>query len=337
MLLISLLTAVTLADSTPSQKTLARLLAEHERRTQSEAGNLLGGGALRLPDLSAAKVQRDATRARAVVNELDLLKPTELSADEWLTSRILRFDLLTPIENARYDGISFAFITPYQSPLSSLASTFARLPLATEADTHRYLGMVDSLPMLADTVRAKLESRRASKVLLPKDEIRLIVPFLRAFAPPAAQSPFLPSAARMDALPPDTRTAFTTALTTRLDGAVRTAFDRLATWLEGPYLAEAPTTVGLSQYPDGAAFYRALVRRATTMDVTAEQVHAIGLAEVARIDSAMTAIRAELGFQGTKAEFHAQLARDPKFFAKVPEEFGEKLMYHDARIRPRIG
>jgi uncharacterized protein (DUF885 family) len=337
MFLLTLLTAVTLADSTPSQKTLARLLAEHERRTQSEAGNLLGGGALRLPDLSAAKVQRDATRARAVVNELDLLKPAELSADEWLTSRILRFDLLTPIENARYDAISFAFITPYQSPLSSLASNFARLPLTTEADTRRFLGMVDSLPMLADTVRAKLESRRANKVLLPKDEIRLIVPFLRAFAPPAAQSPFLPGAARLEALPPATRTAFTTALTTRIDGPVRAAFDRLASWLDGPYLAEAPTTVGLSQYPDGAAFYRTLVRRATTMDVTAEQVHAIGLAEVARIDSAMTAIRAELGFQGTKAEFHAQLAKDPKFFAKVPEEFGEKLMYHDARIRPRIG
>ncbi len=323
-------------DSTPSQKALARLIAEHERRIQSEAGNLLGGGALRLPDLSAAKVQRDAARARALVNELDALKPAELSADEWLTSRVLRFDVLTPIENARYDAISFAFITPYQSPLSSLASTFARLPLRTDADTRRYLGMVDSLPMLADTVRAKLEARRTNKVLLPKDEVRLIVPFVRGLGSAAAQSPFVPGAARLDALSPEARAAFTTALATRLDGPVRAAFERLATWLEGPYLAEAPTAVGLAQYPDGAAFYRTLVRRATTLDVTAEQVHAIGLAEVARLDSAMAAIRAELGFAGTKQEFHTQLAKDPKFFAKVPEEFGDKLMYHDARIRPRI-
>ena len=50
----------------------------------------------------------------------------------------------------------------------------------------------------------------------------------------------------------------------------------------------------------------------------------------------MALVRGELGFTGTKAEFHAKLRQDPRFYAKTPEEFGEKLAYHDARIRTRI-
>jgi uncharacterized protein (DUF885 family) len=79
------------------------------------------------------------------------------------------------------------------------------------------------------------------------------------------------------------------------------------------------------------------VRSHTTLEVTPEQVHQTGLAEVARIDSLMAVVRTELGFTGTKAEFHERLRHDPRFFAKTPEEVGERLMRHDARIRPRIG
>jgi uncharacterized protein (DUF885 family) len=338
-MLAFLLAAVSLAfpvDSTPSAKTLARLLAEQEQRMKSEGQGLLGGGEPRLPDLSTARVRRNAERAQTVVRELDALVPKELTPDEWITSRILRFEQAGAIEESRYHPISFAFITPYQSPLSSLPGTFAQLPLTSPQDADRYLAMVDSLAILADTIRGKLEERRARKVLLPKDEIRLVAPWVRGFAPEAARSPFLPSPERLARLPEAVRSAFAAALGTRLDTRVRPALERLAVYLEGPYLAEAPTAVGLGQYTEGPSYYRALVRRSTTMDVTPEQVHAIGLAEVARIDSAMTAIRQEIGFTGTRAEFHAQLAKDPRFFAKVPEEFGEKLMYHDARIRPRI-
>ncbi|MBK8246616.1 MAG: DUF885 domain-containing protein [Gemmatimonadetes bacterium] len=335
-LLLAAIALATPADSTPSAKTLARLLAEQEQRMKSEGQGLLGGGEARMPDLSTARVVRNAERARTIVNTLDALVPKELTADEWLTSRILRFEHVAAIEEGRYHHISFAFITPYQSPLSALSGTFAQLPLTSQRDADRYLAMIDSVAILADTIRGKLEERRARKVLLPKDEIRLVVPFVRGFAPVASQSPFLPSPERLARLPESVRASFATALGARLDSKVRPAFERLAAYLEGPYLAEAPTAVGLGQYPDGPSYYRALVRRSTTMDVTPEQVHAIGLAEVARIDSAMAAIRAELGFTGTREAFHAQLGKDPRFFAKVPEEFGAKLMYHDARIRPRI-
>ena len=324
-------------DSTAAARRLAQLVAQQERWMTEANANLLGGGEAKLPDLSTAAVRRAAERAQGVVAALDSLRRDELTLDEWTTTRLLRFEQEAAIDEARYHGISFAFITPYQSPLSSIPSLFGRVPLGTAAEAARYLRLLDSIPMVIDTIIGKLEDRRARHVLLPREEIRLVAPFVRSFAAAAERSPFRPAAARLARLPEAERRRVVAAIDTRITRTVTPAFERLAAYLEGPYRSEAPADVGLSRYPEGEAYYRALVRRSTTMDVTPEQVHAIGLAEVARLDSLMATVRARLGFTGTKAEFHAQLATDPRFFATTPEEFGARLMLHDARIRPRVG
>jgi len=72
--------------------------------------------------------------------------------------------------------------------------------------------------------------------------------------------------------------------------------------------------------PGGGAYYEHLVRHFTTLDVTPEEVHELGLQEVARIQAAMDAVIAEVGFEGSFADFLAFLRTDPQFYAKTPEE-----------------
>jgi uncharacterized protein (DUF885 family) len=74
----------------------------------------------------------------------------------------------------------------------------------------------------------------------------------------------------------------------------------------------------------------------TTLDLAPGEIHATGLAAVDSLNAEMAKVRDALGFVGTNAEFHAQLRRDPRFFAATPEEFGRRLMIHDARIRPHV-
>ena len=114
------------------------------------------------------------------------------------------------------------------------------------------------------------------------------------------------------------------------------AVARLVTLLENPYATRAPARVGLSHYPGGAAYYRWFVRWHTTLETNPAEVHAIGLREIARIHRGMAAIRRQVGFAGTQARFHSQLARDPTFFATTPEEFGERLMSHATRLEPLL-
>ncbi len=339
ILALALLSAAVPLDSTPSARTLARLVTEYEQRMVEDEPFLRARSGMRvehLPDLSAARIARDAARARDVVRRIDLLVPKELSPDEWITSRILRWELVQVIETGRFQGLSFAAVTPYASPLRSIPALLATQRLTSASELDHYLALVDEVGAMADTIREGLEARRVRKILLPKDELRLVIPFVRGFIQPPERSPFGVTGERLASVDAARREEFQTALGARIATRVNPALERLAAYLDGPYRHEAPDKVGVGQYPGGDLYYRALVRQHTTLDATPDAVHRIGLAEVARIDSAMSTIRAELGFTGTKAEFHAQLRRDPRFFAKTPEEFGEKLMYHDARIRTRI-
>jgi uncharacterized protein (DUF885 family) len=72
--------------------------------------------------------------------------------------------------------------------------------------------------------------------------------------------------------------------------------------------------------PNGQAFYKAQIEKYTTLDLTAQQIHDIGLKEVARIDSEMVANMRRSGFKGSMPEFFKFLRTDPQFYAKTPRE-----------------
>jgi uncharacterized protein (DUF885 family) len=85
-------------------------------------------------------------------------------------------------------------------------------------------------------------------------------------------------------------------------------------------MPNARESLGASELPDGDEYYRAQIRHFTTLDLTAEEIHQTGLEEVARIRGEMEAIIAEVGFDGTFAEFLDFLRTDPRFYPKTAEE-----------------
>jgi uncharacterized protein (DUF885 family) len=86
------------------------------------------------------------------------------------------------------------------------------------------------------------------------------------------------------------------------------------------YIPGARPTTGASELPEGRAYYEHLVRHFTTLDVTPEQVHEIGLAEVKRIRAEMEQIVQQVAFQGSFPEFLEHLRTDPRFYAATPDE-----------------
>ncbi|MBI1339822.1 DUF885 family protein [bacterium] len=106
-----------------------------------------------------------------------------------------------------------------------------------------------------------------------------------------------------------------------LDNAVRTAmleemkpgYDRLIAWLEADRAKASETPLGSSGLPDGAAYYQAMLRQQTTTDLTADQIHELGLAEVARIHAEMEAIKQKVGFEGSLPEFFDAMRADKRF------------------------
>jgi uncharacterized protein (DUF885 family) len=86
------------------------------------------------------------------------------------------------------------------------------------------------------------------------------------------------------------------------------------------YLPNTRTTLAAAAMPDGEAFYQAQIEKHTTLTLTPEQIHDIGLAEVARIQAEMEAIKKQANFTGTMTQFFEFLRTDPQFYARTPRE-----------------
>jgi uncharacterized protein (DUF885 family) len=98
------------------------------------------------------------------------------------------------------------------------------------------------------------------------------------------------------------------------------AWQRLRAYVAGPYRARARAGIGISSLPDGRAYYQTLIRRLTTTDRTPEEIHALGLKEVERIEAAMTAAMRQTGYTGSLEEFGRYLADSPQQHFRSKEE-----------------
>jgi len=101
---------------------------------------------------------------------------------------------------------------------------------------------------------------------------------------------------------------------------VMPAYERVAAFMEQEYYPAAREAIGASSLPMGADYYGAMVRYYTTLDVTPDEVHQLGLSEVARIRAEMETVIQQSGFEGSFAEFLAFLRSDPQFYAKSEKE-----------------
>jgi uncharacterized protein (DUF885 family) len=121
------------------------------------------------------------------------------------------------------------------------------------------------------------------------------------------------------------------AATVIRDGVVA-GYRRLLDFYRAEYLPRARATIGASELPNGRAYYAHQVHRFTTLELSPEEIHRIGLAEVERIAGEMQAVIRQVGFRGDFAAFLASLRSDPRFYPKS----GEELLMDAAWIAKRI-
>jgi uncharacterized protein (DUF885 family) len=147
------------------------------------------------------------------------------------------------------------------------------------------------------------------------------------------RSPFFrPFTRYPDGVPETARERLTAAVRTAIADTVIPAYRRLAAFFNDEYLPATRTTVGAWDLPDGRDFYAHRARFFTTTDLTPEEIHEIGVSEVARIRAEMDAIIEQVGFRGSFNDFLEYLRTDPKFYY----ETGEELLRSYEAIAKRI-
>ena len=97
-------------------------------------------------------------------------------------------------------------------------------------------------------------------------------------------------------------------------------FKKIKTFFDNEYLPKTRTTIGVSNFPDGLAYYQDRVHHYTTTDKSYEEIYQLGLQEVARIKNEMLQVIKDANFTGTLQEFIAYLRSDPKFYAPTADQ-----------------
>ena len=288
----------------------------------------------RLPP-SFEELDREAFWAHSIIERADAIERDSLSHLERQTLEIVRWNAWVETQSPRLYWY-YSPLMPSRSPLRSVRERAQRTVVTDGDSSAAYLERVAGAGAVLDALHQQVRGRLERGIVLPAEQIDRVLPLVRSFAAAAEQHPLWLDSERLSELEPDDAERVQERLRELIGTEVAPRAAALAHYVDSTVRRHAPDAVGWWQYPGGKEAYRIATRIQTTLDVTPEQVHQIGLDGVAELNRQMALIRTELGWQGTKAQFHDHLREDERFYVSTPDEFGERLLEFDARILPLI-
>lgn len=343
-----LLAALTLAAAVPTHAqtsaqnpALHQLFAdEWERGLRESPENASYNGDPRFNDrwtdfsLSAIAVREGEDRA--ALEKLHAIDRKTLSAADQLDYDTFEWNLQRSIERQKF--------REYQQPIShqggpQTADGIAEvLPFATVKDYQDWLKRLQALPKTIDQIIVLMQEGVKAGNLPPRVLMQRVPaqiagqvvddPAKSAFYKPFLKFPDSISQAERGKLQADAKRV--------IASDVVPAYRKLQAYFNGEYLPKTRESIAATDLPNGKAYYDFLARYYTTTELSAEQIHAIGLKEVARIRAEMEKVKAQAGFKGTLGEFFTYLRTDPKFFHKTPDELLTAYRALSKRIDPEL-
>jgi uncharacterized protein (DUF885 family) len=275
----------------------------------------------RLPGVTPADVERRAARARLFQERLEAIDRARLSTPDRVSYDMFAADLGNELAAYEFN----AWLMPLNAE-GSFHSSFARLPaempLESVRDYESYVARLRAFPRYAAEHVALLRQGLASGYTLPAVVMDGFDQTIRVHVvEDVEQSVFWrPFASFPAAIPAGEHDRLRAAGRAAIAEAILPSYRSFLDFMLGTYIPGCRNSVGASELPNGRAYYAQRVRHFTTLDVTPEQVHQIGLREVARIKAEMLEVLKQVGWQQGLPAFLDFLRTDPRFYAKTPEE-----------------
>jgi len=289
-------------------------------------------------ELSLSDEHRERQRAhnRWLLGELERIPATQLSPTEQITHVLLGWRARDWLEGLAYPYHQHsAFIHLGGGIAFSLVEVAGAQPFRNEADYRAWFRRVQRYPAFLASVERVMRDGAAAGITTPRVLVERTLEQLEALAPEdmaksALWRPILRFPRAIDA---ETRARLEADYRGILADEMFPALRRLARFVRSDYLPVARTTDGFGALPGGDTMYRRVVREATTTDMTPDDVHALGLSEVKRIQAAFVAAAQQAGFTGKMSEVDAWLRGKPENY---PFTSSEQVIEHLKAIHARI-
>ncbi|MBB4126125.1 uncharacterized protein (DUF885 family) [Xanthomonas translucens] len=337
-------TAATPGDAATRFKAL--YLREWKWRQEQSAGaddeDSQGAAADHLPKVDLATQNQRTAYWQQVLRELDAIDQAQLSAQDQVNYQVYRQQIAVFLDQQRFR----AWEMPFNSDTAfwSNLGFSARATLRSRDDYQRYLKVLADIPRYFDEQIVNMRAGLARGFSQPKVTLAGRDQSIADVADASGEANlfYTPFKQMPASIPADVQAQLRQQARDAIAHSVVPAYTELLRFMREEYQPKARTTLSGEALPDGKDYYRAQIREYTTLELSPDQIHQIGLQEVAKLRKDMDQTIAASGFvapkgQATFPAFLKFLRTDPQFYPKTPEELLKQAAWIAKRVDAKVG
>lgn len=255
--------------------------------------------------------------AKQWLEKLDAIDVSDLEGQTRLSFEILHRSLLLELEGAKFrtDLMPLNQFNSIASAVAQMGSGSSAQPFKTVQDYDNWRKRASRVPELFAQMQSNMREGMKTGMVQPKVLMAKVVPQLDALITKDAESSLFwqPIKNLPKTISADDQSRLKREYQTLIGAELLPAFVELRRFVHDEYLPACRDSVGIDSLPNGKAIYAYLAKTSTTTELAPEEIHAIGLAEVARIHAEMRGVMQQVGFKGTLQAFFKFMDTDKQF------------------------
>lgn len=290
----------------------------------------------RWSDYSAAEQERETQHARQEIRVFEAIDTAGFPEQEVLNRTLMLRQLREAVEEARFKSWEMP-VDQMNGIQLGIPGVMTQMPLRTVKDYENYLARLHGIPQVLEQVTANMRQGMADHLMQPK----YLLEKAAAQTDDIAKKPLTSSvfAEPLQKFPKDFSPSDQARLTLAIEGAIRNevnpAYAKFAAFLKDDYAPQGRTDPGVWALHDGAARYRFAVRQQTTTDLTPEQIHAMGVRQVAQIEAEMLKLAESQGYHDLKS-FNEHIRKDPDLYGKSGQQFFDLYKHYAEQMEAKL-
>ncbi|MGC1157795.1 MAG: DUF885 domain-containing protein, partial [Acidobacteriaceae bacterium] len=311
---------------------------QYTLRTSPELATSIGDPRYndRWGDYSAAEQERQIEHAREEIRVFEAINTAGFSEQEVLDKTLMLRQLREAVEGARFKSWEMP-VDQMNGIQLGIPGLMTQMPLKTVKDYENYVARLHGIPRVLDQVTADMRQGMADHLMPPRYLLDKVAAQCADIATkPLTSSPF---AEPLQKFPSDMSQADRGRLTLAIQGSIHNevdpAYAKFAAFVKNEYAPQGRTDPGVWALPDGAERYRFAVREQTTTDLTPEQIHAMGVKQVAEIEAEMLKLAQSLGYKDL-ASFNDHIRHDPDLYGKSGQQIFDLYKHYAEQMEGKL-
>ena len=270
-----------------------------------------------LSDISLAALNAEAAQFQTFLHALDKVDSAQLSDSENISLLMQKYRIQNYVDMHKFKEYRVPITSEYGFH-SGLGRQASNTRIKNEQQLSDYMMLLSEMPAHFSQQIVYMQEGMQVGQVQPKVALLGYEESVLAFiAQTPEESPFYAAFANM---PEELKTANNLRAGEAAITKVNASYQQFYDFLNNDYIPMSKRDISVKTWPDGEAFYQNRIKYYTTTDMTAEEIHQLGLSEVARIRAEMQTIVDELEFDGNINQFIEFLRTDPRFYAQTPED-----------------